>query len=220
MPFGHLEDVAETEFPKEWQSYAWPKQTEDAPVDLATLKLVQVGFSLVPEYFSWAIHVPEMYETGDEHVGIIVSFQATEGSLRIMMVLAANLDLDDWLGFITERFPMEHWKSAAKQDMARWLAQDEVRRLVPQLADSVDRPKVGLTKAPAAARRKRYRITPDHLKEVTRIYSEAAERGEPPTRAVADTFDVAHSTAAKWVGAARREGLLEGVAQKWGTKTE
>lgn len=55
---------------------------------------------------------------------------------------------------------------------------------------------------------KRYRITDTHLADVANMYAKARENGQGPTRAVADHFDVSHSTAAKWVGHARAAGLL------------
>jgi hypothetical protein len=55
---------------------------------------------------------------------------------------------------------------------------------------------------------KRYRITDALLADVADVYTKARENGRGPTRAVADRFDVAHSTAAKWVGRARKEHLL------------
>ncbi|MDQ0792048.1 hypothetical protein [Streptomyces sp. B1I3] len=55
---------------------------------------------------------------------------------------------------------------------------------------------------------KRYRITDEHLRDVVAVYGGAREKGEPPTRAVAAHFDVAHSTAAKWLGHARKRALL------------
>lgn len=205
-----------TEIPADWISSVWPKQTEMAPVDLARMKLVQVGFVLLPEYFAWALELPEMGATDEEPRGLIVSFKANPDGLEIMLIHGANVDLEYWLAHVVERLPMEHWKPLATAEMVRWLAQDEVRQHVPQLAGSDERPKVLLAKERPAEKRKRFKITEQHLSEVARVYTEAVERGEPPTMEVAEMFEVAHSTAAKWVGAARRQGLLEGVAQKWG----
>lgn len=65
-----------------------------------------------------------------------------------------------------------------------------------------------LTEPQQARAGKRYRITDTHLSEVADVYTKARENGDGPTRAVADHFDVAHSTAAKWVGLARTAKLL------------
>jgi hypothetical protein len=55
---------------------------------------------------------------------------------------------------------------------------------------------------------KRYRVTDAHLADVADVYAKARENGQGPTRAVADHFDVSHSTAARWVGLVRKAGLL------------
>ncbi|MEH0423161.1 hypothetical protein [Streptomyces sp. B21-083] len=212
--------MQKTQFPHDWISSAWPKHELNVPLDLSAMKLVQVGYVLVPEYFSWSLEAPEMTEGTDDVRGIIVSFKATPDGLETMMILGANLDLEEWLPWVIARLPMESWKALATEEMVRWLADDEVRLLVPQLADSSETPAISLTKKPQTAKPRRYKITDRHLKEVVGVYTEAVENGEPPTRAVADRFEVAHSTAAKWVGRARRDGLLEGVAQKWGASKE
>jgi hypothetical protein len=98
--------------------------------------------------------------------------------------------------------------------MLRFLAEGEPERDTPDL---VFKSEDGLIMAQVKHRpsraggNKRYKITEQHLKEVARVYSEAVERGEPPTREVAEVFEVAHSTAAKWVGTARRKDLLPPV---------
>lgn len=55
---------------------------------------------------------------------------------------------------------------------------------------------------------RRFRITDRHLAQVADVYKRAAAGGQGPTRAVANYFDVAHSTAAKWAGHARSRGFL------------
>jgi len=60
---------------------------------------------------------------------------------------------------------------------------------------------------------KRYRLTRAHLEDVAAVYREALENGAGPTRAVANHFDVSHSTAAKWVGKARRHGALRSTTK-------
>lgn len=56
--------------------------------------------------------------------------------------------------------------------------------------------------------RPRNRITDAHLAEVVKVYQAADEGGRPPTRAVANAFNTSHSTAARWVGQARKKGML------------
>lgn len=61
----------------------------------------------------------------------------------------------------------------------------------------------------APSKRRRNRITEEHLHLVAEVYRQADAKGEPPTRAVANHFDVSHSTAAKWVGHARKRALMD-----------
>lgn len=51
-------------------------------------------------------------------------------------------------------------------------------------------------------------VTPALLREVASTYREALGQGEPPTAAVAQHFSVSHSTAARYVGQARKAGEL------------
>jgi hypothetical protein len=55
---------------------------------------------------------------------------------------------------------------------------------------------------------KRWRLTTQHLGVVAATYRTASNEGLGPTRAVAEHFKVPHSTAATWVGHARRQGFL------------
>lgn len=218
MPLRHGEGVDKTSLPADWITSVWPKQRELMPARLEEIKLVQVGFVLLPEHFAWSLELPDKDAPEGDTRGLIITFHATPEGLEIMLIHGVNVDLEHWLKRVTDKVPMSDWKSLATEEMVQWLASDYVRSRVPQLANADERAAVNLTKDPDSPKRTRHRITEQHLKEVTRIYTEATEQGEAPTRAVAEHFDVAHSTAAKWVGTARRNGLLEGVAQKWGTK--
>lgn len=63
----------------------------------------------------------------------------------------------------------------------------------------------------AAPGQKRYRITDEHLQAVVAVYRTAEDQAQPPTLTVATHYEVSHSTAAKWIGHARRAGHLS----KW-----
>lgn len=52
------------------------------------------------------------------------------------------------------------------------------------------------------------RYSVDHFREVARIYADAWDEGDPPTKAVAEAFGAERSTAAKWVAKARQLGFL------------
>jgi hypothetical protein len=59
---------------------------------------------------------------------------------------------------------------------------------------------------------RRNSVTGKHLGEVVRVYREAFAEGMPPTKAVAEQMGASHSTAARWVGMARKRGLLGPVS--------
>ncbi|BCT76084.1 hypothetical protein SCMU_19260 [Sinomonas cyclohexanicum] len=52
--------------------------------------------------------------------------------------------------------------------------------------------------------RRRDRVTDAKLLEVASVYREAMDQGKGPTRAVMEHFQTSYSTAARWVGMARK----------------
>lgn len=59
-------------------------------------------------------------------------------------------------------------------------------------------------------KRRRTTVTDDHLSAVAAVYLGAPEK---PTMAVASHFHASHSTAARWVGLARKAGLIPPVTE-------
>lgn len=65
--------------------------------------------------------------------------------------------------------------------------------------------------------RRRHIVTPEFLEEVAVVYRRSLSAGEPPTVAVEKRWGSSHSTAARWVGMARKAGKLgEGSPGKAG----
>lgn len=56
--------------------------------------------------------------------------------------------------------------------------------------------------------RRRRTVTPALLQEVADVYRAAHAAGNPPTVAVAEHFSTSHRNAARWVGEARKVGIL------------
>ena len=54
----------------------------------------------------------------------------------------------------------------------------------------------------------RRRMTDEHLIDVANVYRAAWQEGGNPTQAVANRFGTSHSTAARWVGLARKAEYL------------
>ncbi|MFG3110567.1 hypothetical protein [Streptomyces tendae] len=226
LPFRHGGGVATTEPPKDWIISVWPKPLDESDLgsvrlQLANMTLMRVGYVLAPEHFSMGIEMPELGSTPDDPRGLIVSFKTRdsgvdwekEGGVEVTMLLGASSDLQEVLPYALKAWPMDCWKRYALEAIVRWLAREDVRGQMPGM-QALD---MQTQDEPAAADvkpRKRFKITISHLREVARIYREAAEEGRPPTREVAELFQVAHSTAAKWVGQARREGVLSPVQER------
>lgn len=59
--------------------------------------------------------------------------------------------------------------------------------------------------------------TSDTLAWVARIYRAADVVGDPPTKAVRETFGVSQSTAGNWIGRARSAGLIPPVRREGGS---
>lgn len=61
---------------------------------------------------------------------------------------------------------------------------------------------------PVTRPQRRRAVTAELLRQVAAVYRKAVADSEPPTSTVADHFGVSHSTAARWVGQARKTGAL------------
>lgn len=100
-------------------------------------------------------------------------------------------------------WPDEHPESSSPyefrpKEALAWL--DKLQeRAAEAYATARDRP---------SPRKKRTRITDEFLKEVANVYRMAENSDMPPTREVANHYKAPHSTAAKWVAAARRKKFL------------
>lgn len=67
----------------------------------------------------------------------------------------------------------------------------------------------------------RHVLTDTHLCAVAEVYRMALTEGHPPTQAIAEKYQTAHSTASKWVRKARDAGILGATSKgRSGEKTE
>lgn len=73
------------------------------------------------------------------------------------------------------------------------------------LPPGVDREAQAWTDRPV---RRAAHLDDDHYEAVARVYSHASDRGVAPRKAVAETMHVSQPTASRWIGEARRRGLL------------
>ncbi|MFD6684184.1 hypothetical protein, partial [Micromonospora parva] len=146
-------------------------------------------------------------------VSVVMGFDVVEGEVELREIYGVEIDLTLWMSHLVENFPPSGWKPFAITEMLRFLSIEEVRQQTTEAPPAPTKrtgEKVQVKHAGGAqgSGGKRHRITDEHLEEVARVYGEALRAGIPPTREVSDVFEVSHSTAAKWVGAARRKGML------------
>lgn len=210
--------------PPGWRFAAYPGWSLDDPEDRAFLPdLVQIGHVLLPEFFYLAAGTPGMWPTdespypGADDFIVLLHFQAKSGELRLREIRGAGDDLVTSLDAFRKAVPAKLWKPIAVREMTEFLALVDATRDMPDSTwapvrtdEWVETIREHRAKAlhPSARPKRRNRITDAHLKAVASEYLAADTLGMPPTKAVAEYFQTSHSTAAKWVGAARRKGYL------------
>lgn len=178
---------------------------------------VRVGQLWVPSQFQLSV-IDEQYPVEDGPLLVELLFHAKGGEIRLAAVLSSPLEVDDALAVLRQKQPLSEWKRDALMLLAADAATAEVtngRGWVQGEMTEAERRAVGdaVGVAMRAAhsmplKRRRNRVTSDHLAEVAQVYREAWAAGEPPTKAVAEHFSTSHSTAARWVGKARGADLL------------
>ncbi|MEU0809546.1 hypothetical protein [Streptomyces sp. NPDC005970] len=210
----------QTGLPPHWHASVWPEGWDFERDHYPDPDLQQVGYVLLPKRFHMVVHWPELEDGRSEHGGaLIVVFEVFEGDVEVRELFGVDMDIGKWIEHFVKEFPPDRWKPFAVAEITGFLGGDEKRKEAATRAAASGKKGVDLRKlkhADAAGKegRKRHRITKKHLEEVAYIYRDAASHGRPPTLAVAEHFDVAHSTAAKWVGKARANGMLDPVSNE------
>jgi hypothetical protein len=161
------------------------------------------SLSKEPQPGVWAVTL--MYEalTPEDGSGIVLTG-----------VISSPIEVDDALAELRARRPLDWWKRLALMQIAYDAFDHLLERQYPPLDEEELEERTAflannLRAAIEAPLAKRYnRITQSHLAEVARIYRAAVEAGKPPTQTVAEQLQASHSTAARWVGQARKAGEL------------
>jgi hypothetical protein len=204
-----------TEPPPHWHTSAWPSDWDFDHSRRTEPNLKQVGYVLLPELFHLIIAPDD--PAGEDGPAVIVTYCVDDGKV-FTSGISGSADVAELITRIGEVFPIDQWKSYAVSLMLKFLTSEEERAKTPPMPTRppLRASELHQSKNQGAGTRhvgKRHRITDGHLEEVSKVYRAADLVGKPPTRAVAEHFGVAHSTAAKWVGTARRNGKLETVAE-------
>lgn len=198
--------------PISWRVLAVPVNWDPAdPQQLNMIRDVQIDYVTVPDDFVMVIQTQDMLGAV-EPTAIIVNFRASrrEG-VTLTRITGVGAHWENYLGEVVRGFPPTGWAKHAEGLIVDFLRLPEKREAVSapiselpprqlEVRDSAPSLGVGV--------QRRRKITPEHLQEVAKIYTAAQASDDPPTQAVRVRFAVSHSTAAKWVGAARRAGFL------------
>ncbi|MFK4797826.1 hypothetical protein ACI3K5_03920 [Streptomyces sp. MPA0124] len=185
--------------------------------------LERAGNVLLPEAFTGIAHPDDNSDV------LFLCFRVQDGEVQLTTVMSSRSDVHTALDRLRRAAPMETWRRLCIVGMARFLATADPEDLAMEDAQmGVGGMRSEWEKAAREwqsqlqgwgqlnaeraekepIRRKRNRITRDHLEKVAHVYRQADADGAPPTKAVAERFDTSHSTAAKWVSQARRQGIL------------
>jgi hypothetical protein len=176
------------------------------PIDPESPGRVQFGISTLPAFYRISFFpdpVPE--EDENWHLHLALKVIPYENNSRIFHAEAYNRDLVSAVDHVRGLWPISTWKRWAHMVLlvgGEYLADGKLSASTPQA--EVTHALSQLTSSPPRVRR-RTSVTDDHLQEVAITYLNAPHK---PTLAVKEHFHTSHSTAARWVGLARKAGLI------------
>lgn len=191
---------------------------------------VQAGALLLPRFF----HLGIGHSGEPPWVAMLFFMVNAEEEISLRRVEANGLDVHEALAVISETHTIADWSRVAiagvvldelretvglpeemiRKDpddyvkLSKWVS-EHIGGVGAGLAADRDRTAEIMRQAQhLSAPGKRTRVTTEHLRKVAQVYRDAHAHGRPPTQAVADEFATSHSTAARWVGLARRREFL------------
>ena len=174
-------------------SAGWP--TRHPMKDPSNEPRVTIGNVTVPARFCLLV-APDPKVAGDG-VLILLNYLAAIEEIRLTDVTTRGIEVPQALDLLRKERPMEWWKRYAF-----------VRLVFDEPVDDADLTTTMIDAFNVPITQRRKRMTDSHLAKVAEVYRVAWQDGSPPTKAVAAKFSVSHSTAARWVGAARKAGHL------------
>lgn len=197
---------------------SWEGLADYLDAEREGVPFVPLGHAQVPRRFTlaWMEADPDEPD-GDPLMHVQLLFEVDEGQVELRSVLSWPMEVTTALELLRREQSMDQWKRQALMylmaDSVTWLdekingpaTQEERSELVTAAIQRA----AGL---PIAKRGNR--ITDAQLEEVAAVYGRAWEAGSrAPTAAVQEAFKVSHSTAARWVGLARKSGHLAPTSQ-------
>lgn len=199
--------------PTDWRLVAVPLNWDPSAPERLNFPSVHIParFMTLPSDFFMTIRTPEMLAL-DTPTAIIVSFRTTPAGAEVLRITGMGPDWTSHLPAVVGGFPPSAWERRAEDRMAQFLQHPEARAPIAEEFRKLPLRRMDIAPTPPsvmeAGIQRRRKITPEHLEEVAKVYRNAQANDDPPTRAVQIHFAVSHSTAAKWVGAARKAELL------------
>jgi hypothetical protein len=190
---------------------SWRQGLQRVEAAIETAKQTKLGELVVPELFELEVTEHDQGNPDNPPLVINLLFAVVDERVELCGLIAPPLEVLDALDHLRDQRSLDGWKRLALVSLAEGQAQDALRasgrpgdkeERFDFIVEAMDR----ANRTPMA--RRRNRVTAEHLVEVARVYREAWEVGEHPTIAVQNHFEVSHSTAARWVGKARRAGHL------------
>ena len=171
----------------------------------------RVGGVAYPDFFEVEIQETE----GTDRVWCTLGFAFANGEPELFGTLVLGAEATTGLDrVLSVKGGLQFWKRRALLILAAFgpasngIADLELidRLLTPDSADAA-RARLRLAIDRQSSSR-RDRVTFETLEEASTVYRDAWRSGQNPTQAVAAHFHKSHSTAARWVGQARKLGLL------------
>lgn len=173
----------------------------------------------VPTWFSTVLYRPDVpysvtvmvrvNSNGDPiPVGVTVNDARPDSELSfkdaIALLKGAPMEklMHEALLLSAKTMPWQRGLDALGKPTGAGLTPEEYAGLQAAVADTHAR----IDATPPPVRRRL--VTREHLVGVAKVYRKALAEGVPPTKAVAEHFTATHSSAARWVREARKEGIL------------
>lgn len=166
------------------------------------------------------VSYPELFEVvvgeKDRSRGFtcVLGFQFWKGQPELVGAMSWGAETHVALDRVFSAKPLQFWKRRALLMLAAWGANSEGvsgldaidQLLTPEgAAEAWGRVRSALEVSTSS---RKDRVTPEVLAEVAEVYRTAWKAGRNPTKTVAEHFHKSHSTAARWVGQARKIGAL------------
>lgn len=177
---------------------------------------VRVGEAVVPPVFELFVAEMNPLDPNSPKFAVVLMYEVVDGHAELRGVWSDTDEPQDALDELRRDAKLSDWKRHAIQTSAMNLVEEEVLGQGGAWDDTNSARMKAAAQAGhrAPVTRRRDRVTDALLREVATVYRDAQEAGEPPTKAVAAHFYKSHSSAARWVGFARKAGHLPPVSSR------